>query len=170
MTHRGCWQLHPVTDYFFPILEFYPRPFPAFLRERSVLGWRRSNIFPVPSNGVGALSDAAVEVLIHALLPHARLFRLACSCIPSTRFLPPPLRSLLRTLHSHLFPLFPMPRYIALLLHDTHTHTWCTAITTITWINVNLENVFIICCHVTIIYDSFYVFVYIFFITFFWVM
>lgn len=119
-----CWQLFRYR-LFFPSLSFYPCHFSAFLRERSVLtGWRRSNTFPVPSNGVGTLSDAAVEVLIHVLLPHARLFRLACSCIPSTRSPPP--RSLLRTLRPP--PVATLRRPSSLYM--TRTRTWHATIAT----------------------------------------
>lgn len=90
-------------------------------------GWEiageRSNTFSVPSNGVRALSDAAVEVLIHALFPHTRLFHLACSCIPSTRILLSPTFSLVS---SSLLLLSPSPLCHVVspffLPHDTHTH------------------------------------------------
>lgn len=129
---------------FFSILKFYPCSFAlSFLRELSVLaGWRRSNTFPVPSNGVGALSDAAVEVLIHALLPHARLFRLTRSCIPSMRSPPPrvlscvpciPISSPLCYITSPFF----LPR-------DRHTHVARNGGDNYAF-GVNLKNAFTIC-------------------------
>lgn len=76
-SYRNAVDNSIIDPLFFSIFEFYPCPFPAFLHERSVLaGWRRSNTFPVPSNGVGALSDAAVEVLIHTLYSPTLVSRL----------------------------------------------------------------------------------------------
>lgn len=105
-------------SYFF---SFILVPFPYFSERSALVSWRRSNTFSVPSNGVEVLSDAAVEVLIHVLLPHACLFRLACSCIPSTCSLP---RSLSCIPCNLIFCPHPL-RHVTtpfFLLHDTHTH------------------------------------------------
>lgn len=108
-----------------PVLFPHSRILPSFFRSSrawsDLAGWR-SNTFPVLLPRGGALSDAAVEVLIHVLSP------LASSALQlhPLHVLPSPSRFLPRTSHPHLSvsPSLPTLRVVLLPPTCTCTRTW----------------------------------------------
>lgn len=101
-------------------MSFYCLSVILFISPSVLAGWRRSNTFPVPFNGVGTLSDAAVEVLIHTLYSPT----LASSALLAVASPPRVLLPLVLSCVSCIF-IFSPPCCITspfFLPHDTHTH------------------------------------------------